>query len=62
MMLEPGEIGAMINVASGETMESFVLKKPGELLLANVSPYLMTPCFCAYVVGHASGETARRTS
>ena len=55
-MLEPGEIGAMINVMTGEPMETFVLKKPGELLLANVSPYIMTPCFCAYVVGHAGHE------
>lgn len=61
-MLQPGVLGRMINVASGETMETFELKKPGELLLANVSPYIMTPCFCAYVIGHASGEAQRRTA
>lgn len=49
----------MINVMTGEPMESFVLDRPGELILANVSPYIMTPCFCAYVIGHAQGEVER---
>ena len=59
--IEPGLLGWIANVATGERMEEFVLKARGTLLLANVSPYIMTPNFApTYMIGFPKGEAERQ--
>jgi predicted deacylase len=59
-MLEPGVLGGIMNVATGEQMEEFVLKAPGMLVLANATPCMMAPGGFPYFVGHIKGEAERK--
>ena len=58
--VEPGVLGGIMNVATGELMEEFVLKAPGMLVLANATPCMMAPGGFPYFVGHIKGEAERK--
>jgi len=55
--LEPGVIGSVVNVATGATIEEFVVEdRPTLLLLARTTPVMVAPGDFAYMIGYPSGE------
>ena len=56
--VEPGTIGRVVNVTSGETLEEFAVKdhRPALLLLARTTPTIVAPGDFAFMVGYPDGE------
>jgi predicted deacylase len=55
--IEPGVIGSVVNVATGATIEEFVVEdRPALLLLARTTPLMVAPGDFAFMVGYPSGE------
>lgn len=55
--VEPGVIGAVVNVATGASLEEFVIEDgPATLLLARTTPSMVSPGDFAYAVGYPRGE------
>lgn len=55
--VEPGAIGSVVSVTTGETLEEFVVEdRPALLLLARITPTMVAPGDFACMVGYPSGE------
>ena len=57
-----GELGRVLNVNTGEVLETFRIERPGLLMMAVTTPAMVRPGDFAYMVGHQTDEVtvARR--